>query len=372
MTAVAATPMRRIRIFAASPSDVQNERDQLAAVVGELNQTLTTLVPEAGLVLELIRWETHVHPGLGTDPQDVVNRQIQIGEMDVFVAIFWLRLGTPTPRAESGTEEEFRIAYRAWKELGRAIQLMVYFCRTAAPPPRDSEAVEQLSSVVRLREALSKEGLARDFGEHSEFAGHVRRDLVLLLGQILHGGATPASIASKAAQVSTADDLVATRAEIDALADGYDAVRRPITGMRSGPERTRRMEVIASRMRALALSAFPLLDELRESASAGKRLAAVSILEAIPDVRHLGWLADRVRDEKPFVGYHAALGLLAAARSLDVDDLTHVQEALEAARRSTQHLRPDTDRETMLRYTNEELLRRMGTTDPPRPAPTPQ
>lgn len=354
------TTLRRIRIFVASPGDVHDERDQLGRVVQELNQILTVLVPESGLVLELVRWETHVHPGLGTDAQNVVTEQLRIGEYDVFVGIFWLRFGTPTPRAESGTEEEFRIAYRAWKELGRSIQIMMYFCRALAPPPEDSDAGEQLQKVIKFREELFTEGLARDYGEHADFAGHVRRDLVLVLGQLLHATSSPATIAAQAAQLTTDDDRDETRAKIRALADEYDALRAPITGMRPGAERTRKMEVVASKMRGLALSAYPFISDLITSKSAGERLAAVATLQAIPEVSHLPWLAERLGSEKPFVGYHAALGLLSAARSLDIEDLPKVQAALDEARQGTRRLRPDTDRETVLRHTDDELKKRLA------------
>jgi Domain of unknown function (DUF4062) len=352
------TNLRRIRIFVASPGDVQDEREQLGRVVQQLNQILTTLVPEAGLVLELVRWETHVHPGLGTDAQDVVSRQLQIGEYDVFVGIFWRRFGTPTARAESGTEEEFRIAHHAWRELGRPIQIMTYFCRAPAPPPENSEAGAQLQKVVTFREELFKEGLARDYGEHAEFADSVRNDLVLVLGQMLHATSSPAAIAAQADQVTTEDDRGAVRERIRALAHEYDSIRAPVTGMLPGAERTRKMEVVASKMRGSALSTYPFLSELIRSKSAGERLAAVSTLEAIPEVRYLPWLAERLGSEKPFVGYHAALGLLSAARSLDVEDLPNVQAALDMARQETRRLRKDTDRETVLGYTESELLRR--------------
>ena len=96
---------RKIRIFVASPSDVARERDQLARVVEELNLTIPAIAPEKKVVLELVRWETHVYPAIGPEPQRVVNEQI--GDYDIFVGILWKRMGTPTATAASGTEEEF-------------------------------------------------------------------------------------------------------------------------------------------------------------------------------------------------------------------------------------------------------------------------
>ena len=43
--------------------------------------------------------------GLGIDAQDVINRQL--GEYDIFLGIMNTRFGSPTHRADSGTEEEF-------------------------------------------------------------------------------------------------------------------------------------------------------------------------------------------------------------------------------------------------------------------------
>ena len=66
-----------------------------------------------GLDLELVRWETHVRPGIAADAQAVVNPQI--GPYDLFIGILWNRFGTPTGRAESGTREEFDQAYARWQ-----------------------------------------------------------------------------------------------------------------------------------------------------------------------------------------------------------------------------------------------------------------
>jgi hypothetical protein len=90
-----------LRVFVASPGDVMDERSALEQVVRELNLTWSDTLH---IRLELIRWETHATPGLGIDAQDVVNRSIG-DNYDLFVGIMWSRFGTPTGRAESGTEE---------------------------------------------------------------------------------------------------------------------------------------------------------------------------------------------------------------------------------------------------------------------------
>ncbi len=125
-------PATKIRIFLASPGDVRAEREQLAKVVQkELNTTLSVLAPEKGIVVELVRWETHVHPGLGRDAQDVVSQQI--GEYDIFLGIMWRRFGTKTKVAASGTEEEFRIAQTAWEATRRLFQILFFLPGACAP-----------------------------------------------------------------------------------------------------------------------------------------------------------------------------------------------------------------------------------------------
>jgi tetratricopeptide (TPR) repeat protein len=124
-------------------------------------------------------------------------------------------------------------------------------------------------------------------------------------------------------------EISAVRTQLLALANQYEEIRRT---MPSGDDRTRRMELVASKMRSLALPAYPLLGDLIGSESTGQRLAAVSILEAIPNTDHLPWLTERIAVEKPFIGYHAAIALLNAARNLrGSENHAAVQEAIHQA-----------------------------------------
>ncbi len=65
-----AEPVTKLRVFVASPSDVKEERERLKDVIEDLNLGIAR---EKGLVLELVRWETHTWPAMGEDAQEVVN-----------------------------------------------------------------------------------------------------------------------------------------------------------------------------------------------------------------------------------------------------------------------------------------------------------
>jgi len=90
------------------------------------------------------------------------------------------------------------------------------------------------------------------------------------------------------------------------LAAQYERIRRT---MRAGPERTAAMTAVFEEMLGDAATVTDHLAEFQSSASAGRRLAAIAILHAVPSRDQLEWLADRLDNpsvERPFVGFAAA------------------------------------------------------------------
>lgn len=164
----------KLRVFVSSPGDVQKERQALGKVVDELNRTVAA--PKQ-LVLELIGWETHVHPDFGVDPQEVINRQI--GPADIFVGIMWRRLGTPTKRAASGTVEEFEQAYQLWKD--QKVRDILFYFKTAPFQPKDIKENEEFRSVLEFRERLKALGLLGDFKTIRDFESKARAHLTQVL-----------------------------------------------------------------------------------------------------------------------------------------------------------------------------------------------
>ena len=108
--------------------------------------------------------------------------------------------------------------------------------------------------------------------------------------------------------VPKAEALEAVRDQIFELAEQYESVR---AGMPSGPQRTRRMNEIAAGMRTLALAGLPLRTELTRSEKAGRRLAAICMLQVAPRPRYFRWLIDRLNTEdQAFVLFQAAVAIL--------------------------------------------------------------
>jgi hypothetical protein len=110
-------------------------------------------------------------------PQEIVNTQI--GEYDIFIGILWKRFGTPTGKAESGTEEEFQIAYERWLKT-EAPRIMFYF-KEEPYVIRSKPEVEQVSRVIAFKESLQKQGLIGNFASLQEFESKLRQHLVTVL-----------------------------------------------------------------------------------------------------------------------------------------------------------------------------------------------
>ena len=142
-----------LRIFVASPSDLDEERKLLEGVIQELNLTWPQ---QLGISLELIKWETHAFPGAGTDPQDVINHQLP-QDYDILLLMLWSRIGTPTPRAQSGTLEEFENAYERWRSNPKLLRLMIYFKNTPLSP--DNIDPDQLRLLQEFRKSLGDRGI---------------------------------------------------------------------------------------------------------------------------------------------------------------------------------------------------------------------
>lgn len=160
------------QIFVASPSDVAEERVLLETVVTQLNQAWSSTL---GITFELLMWETNVHPAFSSDPQETINEQIA-SDYDVFIGILWSRIGTPTPRAESGTIEEFERAYSRFTSSKNAPEIMLYFKDAPIAPSKiDTNQMEKLQT---FRRSLSdKGGVYSVFEDQASFESSVRAHL---------------------------------------------------------------------------------------------------------------------------------------------------------------------------------------------------
>jgi hypothetical protein len=188
------------QIFVASPSDVQGEREILEEVVSEMNRSSAK---NAGFRLELLKWETSVHPGFGPDSQAVINEQIG-DNYDIFIGIIWGRFGRKTSRAESGTEEEFDRALMRYKATGSP-QALVYFKDTPLSPSKiDSEEIKKIQLFKKKIEENG--GIYGSFQDISGFQSSLRVHLSEVLQKFATSGLDKIPMASQASVPSLSSE----------------------------------------------------------------------------------------------------------------------------------------------------------------------
>lgn len=167
----------KLLIFLASPGDVKAERNHVEKVIEELNRTVA---PEKNVVLDVIRWEEDAFPGYGMDAQALINQQIaEMSKYELFVGILWNRMGTPTPRGESGTGEEFERAEAAFLQSGRPL-IWLYF-RDAPANLDTEEKLEQRKKVLAFRKRVESKGLPWSYRTPTEFRDKFRQQMILWL-----------------------------------------------------------------------------------------------------------------------------------------------------------------------------------------------
>lgn len=137
-----------------------------------------------------------------------------------------------------------------------------------------------------------------------------------------------ARLRAKDATASHQKLYASVRLELRRLSNEYAELRRQ---MPAGGERTTSMEIVADKLRILSPLLIDDLQELTRSVEAGERLAAAIALQSQPQEQYLDWLTALLADEKPFVGYHAALALRSASRTLKGEEHEHAAIAVRKA-----------------------------------------
>ena len=151
--------MNVLRVFLASPSDLEAEREATKEMVDRLNRTIRV----TGWTVELLGWEDHL-PAYGR-PQAQFNEDVDT--CDLFLGILWRRWGSPSGRSKSGFEEEFERAISR-RQKSESPEIWIYFKRV----DDTSDPGEQLQQVLAFREKIKRqhELLFAQFDDTSEWA----------------------------------------------------------------------------------------------------------------------------------------------------------------------------------------------------------
>ena len=167
-----------IRVAIASPTDLQNERAAIPRLFNRWNNGHE----DEDVHISPIMWETSSVPELGDHPQHILDRQM-IDRADLLVAIFWTKIGSPTPTAASGTIEEIREFVRK-KGPSRA---MVYFCTRPVSQSPDDIDTSAFDALKRFKTEMRSQGLYKEFRETAELERDLYVDLDAKIRQLRKG-----------------------------------------------------------------------------------------------------------------------------------------------------------------------------------------
>jgi hypothetical protein len=161
-----------LTVFVSGPIDVEAEKAALKTVVSYLAEILEK---SHSITLRLISWPDTIRPGVGSDLQSVINDQLG-QNYDIYIGVLGSRFGQPTPRAESGTEEEFETALERFRQDTTSVRVMFYFKRAEQDP--FTIDLDQLQKVRKFRDKLGPRGvLYVDFKDTPEFTDLARKHL---------------------------------------------------------------------------------------------------------------------------------------------------------------------------------------------------
>ncbi|MFA0960619.1 DUF4062 domain-containing protein [Roseivirga sp. BDSF3-8] len=170
--------IKEIKVFIASPSDVQKEREICQKEIDRLNKTQGS---QEGFNIKLLKWED-TRPSTGEYAQGEINKQIGT-DYDIFIGIMWLKFGSPTKNAGSGTEEEFNIAYQNFLK-GSDITIMFYFSEVPSNPSNID--LEQFSKVKEFQKTVGSYGsLYKPYSSLADFKDLVHDHLYLAISEKL-------------------------------------------------------------------------------------------------------------------------------------------------------------------------------------------
>lgn len=151
------------RIFLASSAELVDDRREFEVFINRQNKRWF----ERGLFLELVIWEDFIDAMSRTRLQDEYNRAIR--DCDLFVMLFWTKVGLYTA-------EEFGTAFQQFRATGRPL---VYTYFRDAPHPSGVVDDDDMASLYGFKSKLKKLGhfytsykntdaLCRHFGEQLE------------------------------------------------------------------------------------------------------------------------------------------------------------------------------------------------------------
>ena len=164
------TTRKVLRVFLASPGDLQEERIAIHDVVVEINESWANAL---GYQIDLMGWE-ETSAGYGR-PQHLINQDLD--QCDLFIGMIWKRWGTPPDidsQFTSGFQEEFERSL-ARREESESPQISLFF--KDIPNDFVKDPGVELKKVLEFRNQIinEKKILFQRFSDVKDMEGLARK-----------------------------------------------------------------------------------------------------------------------------------------------------------------------------------------------------
>lgn len=169
-----------VRVFLASPGDLEDERSLAKATVDEFNETVGKSL---GYHVDLVGWEDTIG-GYGR-PQSLINKDLE--QCEYFIGLMWQRWGSrPDPsdgEFSSGFEEEFELSLRRRKS-GTKPEISLFF--KSVSPEFLNDPGEGLRKVLAFRTRMETEKriMFETFKDEREYLRKLRRCIFQYIRQL--------------------------------------------------------------------------------------------------------------------------------------------------------------------------------------------
>ncbi|MFE9601969.1 DUF4062 domain-containing protein [Streptomyces hokutonensis] len=142
-----------VRIFIASPVDVQRERVVVREAMRHWN---AVHAPNRKVILLPVGWETHAAPDSRNPAQDLIDKKL-IDHCDVLIGLFHARIGTRAKDAVPATVHEIERFRQAGKRAS------IYFC-TRNVPRALADGARLVDRLQKKLHSMNDAGLTDTYG----------------------------------------------------------------------------------------------------------------------------------------------------------------------------------------------------------------
>lgn len=171
--------MLSYKIFLSGPSDVNEFIEIARSTIQEIN----ILAGPLGIHFESFDWLENATPGIGDEPQSVINEQA-IG-YSAILAVLGAKVGSPTKEFESGTIEEIEKAILIADSLPFGSKSVMVFFKDTAIDLKSAD-LEQAAKIQKLRSSLGPKGiLFKDFKDENKFKENLLRCFGIMIAKHL-------------------------------------------------------------------------------------------------------------------------------------------------------------------------------------------